>query len=409
MEGLIYILVSFAYVHIIQDVYGYMGFIPEITYSKIIIGFLFLLPVWYLGFKIRDDFFFAIWHIFFILYFFGQVIYYQYSEGSIQPVIANTIFLVVLFACSFIRWDFTVYRIRGKLLSFILIICVLLFIPIFIRYLPRINFSNLLLENVYETRFAFRDIEDPYFGYLRGPLSRVILPSLMIIAIINRKFWLAFLSGAMILFIFLVGALKSVFIGLFAAIIFLWGRRFIDKAYILVYILLGITIVGTVVFLLTDNTFLVSSFVRRVMFTPALIDNYYYDYFGNDPLYWSHNAIGRLFYDYPLDQAPNMYIGENAYGKKGVSANVGLVTEGFFSLNYLGVFLHSLFAGFLFIVLKQIRINPVFFGIVFVYIYYLNTSFLTVLLITHGLLFFVLYAYFFLNKDYDEKAASDFQ
>lgn len=402
-------IISFIYVYIIKDVYAYMGFEGEIRGYKILIGWLFFLPMLYLGSRIREAFFFSIWHIVFVLYYYGQIIFYQYGEGSLKPVIANTIFLTVLFLASFFKWNFKIYHLKGKLLRILILVSFLLFIPIFIKYLPYVNFRNLLLTDIYETRFFFREFNDPYFGYIRAPLSRVVLPTFLIISIIQRKVWLAVLSGAMILFIFLAGALKSIFIGMIAAVFFYWGKRYIDKVYLLLYLFLGLSILGLGFFLINGNVFFVNSFVRRIMFVPPMIDNHYYILFENNLLYWSHNPIGALFFDYPLDRAPNMYVGEVSMEKEGVSANVGLVTEGFISLHFLGVFLHSLFAGLVFIILKQIKIKPVFFGIVFVYIYYLNTSFLTVLLLTHGLLFFLLFAYFFLNKEYGKKTTANIE
>lgn len=403
LETIVFFLISIVYVFIIKDVYGYMGFEGEILTSNVLLGLCFFFPMLYLGSKIREDFFFAIWHMMFILYFFGQVIYFQYSNSSLKPVIANTIFLIILYLFSLFKLNFTVFKVKGKQLAIVIIVSLLLFIPIFIKYLPHINYRSLLLEDIYKTRLYFRDFDDQYFGYLRAPLSRVVLPSLLIIAIIKHKTWLILLAGFMIIFIFLVGALKSIFIGMFAAVLFYKGKNFIDKVYTLLYLFLGLTLFGIILYIISENTFLVNSFVRRILFIPPMLDNYYFKLFEDAPLLWSHNDIGSLFFDYPLDRPPNMYIGETILKKEGMSANVGLISEGFFSFNYLGVVLHSLFLGCLFVVLKQIKIRPVFFGILFVYIYYINTSFITVLLLTHGLFFFVIYAYFFLNKDYGEK------
>lgn len=409
LEVLVFFIISIAYVFIIKEAYGYMGFDGEIKFKNIIIGLIFYFPVLFLGSRIREEFFFTIWHIIFILYYFGQVIFFQYDDGSIKPLLANTILMVVLYGASFVKWEFKIYELKGKLLGIIILISLILFIPIFIKYVPYVDYKSLLLEDIYKTRLYFREFDDQYFGYLRAPLSRVVLPSLLIIALIKRKIWLIILSAFMIIFIFMVGALKSVFIGMFAAILFYLGKRFIDKVYILLYLFLGLSFLGLIWYISTGNTFLVNSFVRRILFIPPMIDNYYYQLFSENPLLWSHNAIGNVFFKYPLENPINMYIGESVLGKEGMSANVGLITEGYFSFNYLGVFLHSIFIAFVFIILKQIKIKPVFFGLIFVYIYYLNTSFLTVLLLTHGLMFFIIYAYFFLNREYGEKASTNIQ
>jgi len=44
-----------------------------------------------------------------------------------------------------------------------------------------------------------------------------------------------------------------------------------------------------------------------------------------------------------------------------------------------------------------VKIDKRYFGIVFIYIYYLNTSLLSILLVTHGLVFFLIFAVLFLR------------
>ncbi|MEC7265704.1 MAG: hypothetical protein VXW38_18325 [Bacteroidota bacterium] len=401
LELVIFILLSLVYNYIIKDVFDYMGFVGEPETQKILIGigvFFFLIV---LGATIKDEFYYAVWHISFIILIIGQIIYYQYSNGLFGPVLGNSIFLLVLYLFSFIKLRFKNIAIKGKPLNLILITATFLFMPIFIRYYGHVNFNNFLLQDIYESRLYFRGFDDKYFGYLRAPLSRVILPSLLIIGLIGRKSWLVLLSLFMISFIFLVGALKSIFIGMIAAILFYLGKTYLDKVYIVLNLFFGLTFFGLIVFSISGNVFLVDALVRRTLFIPAMLDNYYYELFTNRPLYWSHNFFGEIFYDYPLDRPPNMYLGEVILQKPGMSANVGIVTEGYFSFGYIGVFLQSIIIAFIFLILRAIRIKPVFFGLIFVYIYYINTSFLTVLLLTHGLIFFLIFAFLFLNKNYE--------
>lgn len=377
-----------------------MGHNHSVRFDKLVIGGAFFILMLLLGSQVKGEFFYAIWHVIFVMYFFGQVIYFQYNDGVISPLISNAILLLILLFMSYLRIDFKIIQIKGHLISLILVISFILFIPIFIKYSSQVNFQNLLLKDVYETRLHFRGVEDAYFGYLSAPLSRVVLPALLIISLIKRKAWLFLIMVFMISFIFLIGALKSIFIGMFAAIFFFLGRRFVDKIHLLLYLFGVICLAGLTIFLINENTFLVNSFVRRVLFTPARMDNVYYTFFADHPTYWSHNPIGRLFFEYPLDKSPNFYVGEILLQKEGLNANVGLITEGYFSFGYLGVVLHSIFIGFVLLILKKIDVYPAFFGLIFVYIYYMNTSFLTTLLLTHGLISFLLFAYLFLNKNY---------
>ncbi|MFD2100202.1 hypothetical protein [Flagellimonas iocasae] len=401
LELIVFLLISLVYNIIIKDVFDYMGFIGEPIFHKLLIGTVVFLVLVVLGATIKDPFFYAVWHISFLIFIIGQIVYYQYSNGLIGPLIGNTIFLLVLYVFSFIKLNIRKVNVKGKPLNIILVSTLLLFFPIFIRYSGHVNFNNFLLQDIYESRLYFREFDDKYFGYLRAPLSRVILPSLLIIGLLGRKVWLVVLSLFMISFIFLVGALKSIFIGMIAAILFYLGKTYLDKVYIMLYLFFFLTFFGLLVFWATDNVFLVDSLVRRTLFVPAMLDNYYYEIFADNQLYWSHNFLGELFFNYPFDRPPNMFVGEVILQKEGMSANVGIVTEGFFSLGYLGIFLESMVIAFIFLLLKSIKIKPVFFGLVFVYIYYINTSFLSVLMLTHGLIFFLFFAFLFLNKDYE--------
>ena len=170
----------------------------------------------------------------------------------------------------------------------ILLLSLILFLPIFLRYYKHINLSNLLLLDIYDVRYYFREFNDPYFGYVRAPLSRVILPSLLIISILRKQVWLGVLSIGMILFIFMVGALKSIFVGLFAAVLFYFGNRLIDKLYTLLYLFAGLSILGPILYHLFGSQLILSSFLRRVLFTPALLDSHYYNFYGGNFTYWGN-------------------------------------------------------------------------------------------------------------------------
>jgi hypothetical protein len=368
--------------------------------GKIIIGLLFFSFFLILGYLIKNDLFYAIWHTVFILSFYGQVIFYQYSDGTIHPLLANAILLAILFGFSLLKLPVKIRELKIKNPSkILLIISLFLLVPVILKYYSYVNIKTLLFQDIYETRLFFRTFDDKYFGYLRVPLSRVVLPTIMILSIKSKKFFYAVLAIAMILFIYTIGGLKSVFVGMLASLLFMNGKDFISKVFIVLYLFLFLNFFGLLVFTFDNtNTMLIDAFVRRTLFIPPLIDNIYYSFFEETPLLWSHNIIGNLFFEYPLDRPLNMFVGEVLMNKEGMSANVGLITEGYVSFGYFGVFLHSLFIGLFFLLLKSFRIESIFFGHIFVFIYYINTSFFTILMVTHGGLFFLVFAYFFLNK-----------
>lgn len=93
-----------------------------------------------------------------------------------------------------------------------------------------------------------------------------------------------------------------------------------------------------------------------------------------------------------------MFVGNNLLGRSGLNANVGLITEGYVSLGWLGVFIHSIAISFIFLFFNSLRIDPKYFGIFIVYVYYMNTAFFGTLLLTHGLFFLIIFSFFCLRR-----------
>ena len=124
-------------------------------------------------------------------------------------------------------------------------------------------------------------------------------------------------------------------------------------------------------------------------------------YFSENPFtFWSHNRLGSLFTDYVLDKKLSFFVGETLIGSEGLNANIGIIIEGYASFGYLGVFLHTLLIGLTLSFFQSLRINNNHFGIFVVLVYLINTSFITSLYASHGLLFLILFSYFFLRENH---------
>lgn len=388
------ILLSFVYINIITKYYNYLGFQNNLEISRffyVISVFFFLL---FLGYRIKDEFIKSIWHILFIICFYPQFIYYIVSSGNILPVISYTIFFTLLGFSDNIKFKkiktakLTLSKTNFYILLFLLIISSL---P-FLHYLPYIDISNLWLENVYKTRALFRELyRVPFIGYLYAPLARVLIPILIIVAYEKRRYFSILVLILLLSYLYLSsGALKSIYFGLFMVIFFYNGKLFIQKYYLFSGVILITLILGTILIFNFNNINLIDLPIRRFLFTPAYLEDFYYQYFSHSPkTYYSHSILKFLF-DNPYNNSLSLFIGDYIVGKPGLNANVGVIPDGFVSLGWPGVFLHTFFFIYVFQFIKLQKINPKFFGIVFVYLYYFNTAFLGTLLITHGLLFFLL-------------------
>jgi hypothetical protein len=88
-------------------------------------------------------------------------------------------------------------------------------------------------------------------------------------------------------------------------------------------------------------------------------------------------------------------------GNEGFNANVGVIPDGFISLGWAGIIINSILISYTFLLLDRFRIDPMFFGIIFIYIYYFNTAFLGTMLLTHGYLFLLVFAFFSLKTTWN--------
>lgn len=387
---------TLAYVFTISNNFSYMGFTYEFDiYKVLIIDFIFILFL-LLSLFLKDRFIFVCWHLIFILFFVGEGIYFQYSiECNSVQLISVGIVLILLILISRQSMYFKPINIDTHGDIFLSFCSFVMIIPFIVYYYKYINLKNLLLIDVYETRALFRRVSRPLTGYLSAPLVRVILPVLILNKIEEKKFKQVLIYTSMILYVYLCGALKSVFLGVVALFLFYFGS-YNKKINNFLFVIIFLTFVGTFLSLVFDNIFFIDSFVRRVFFTPAYLNTKYNNYFANQPTFMTHSG----FYPGvdPFGKGLSFFMGENILGVTGLNANVGLFTEGYLSFGYVGLVLFAMLISLIIMFIKMTNIDSKYFGIVFVYIYYFNTSFLSTLLMTHGLLFFLLCCFFFLGK-----------
>jgi hypothetical protein len=370
-----------------------MPFELDYDNSKIVVV-VFSLLLSFLGIFIRDGFVKTVWYILLMYLYYSSLIYYLFNDAVYGIVLQNIILLLFIFLADFVNVKIPSISINldiQRYHSHLLVISLLLLIP-FLFYLPYIDISNLWLHNIYKIRHEFREISIPIADYLVSPLSRVLFPVLFLFFLHKKNYKALILPLIGILYIFLCGATKSIFFGLFAAILFYFGRTYIDKIKIFAILFISLSILGVASYLFLNNKLIVDVLIRRLFFIPPYLDNIYYQYFTDNYTYWTHSHLSLGFYHSFFDygNSLSMYVGEEVIGIEGLNANTGILTEGYASLSYIGVIIHSVFYALIIAFIKNLRVSPIYFGIVFAYIYVLNTSIISTLILTHGLLFMLL-------------------
>lgn len=331
----------------------------------------------------------------------------MYSIGGGSPIGVKCFFvfsLAWLFAAKFNIKGLDKKVIFGtKKLNIIYALSILCIIGVLIAvivYKNRINLKNFFLIDVYKTRTLYTDISNRWVEYIKIGIARVVAPLLLVKSLDCKKWWGVFLGIGTVAYLYLFGALKSVLFGIIATMLFYIFKSYLQIAKAFLAGLIFICLIGTILIFCFHNNLIMNFLVRRLFFAEPLMDYAYYEYFSDFNTFWMHTKIGALFNRelYEVYSHLPTYIGKTVFHTLGMSANVGVLTEGFVSAGYIGVFMESFFISAIFRMFSKREIPARYFGIFFVYLYYLNTSFIFTLFLSHGLLCLILASILFFKK-----------
>lgn len=334
-----------------------------------------------------------------ILDFIPSSIFYSSTSDSFWQIYLFHIILFYSLAIT-LKVKFKINLItfkKNQVLYFLILITLIGTLP-YLRYIKHIDLNNLLLKDVYITRIKFRELFDTYSGYTHSWFSRVIIPIIFVLALKYKLKSIAILNTILLVFLYLMGAVKSVLLGSVLVIIFYFINKdkilpFLTKALIFMLIFSIIMIP----FVIHDRNFFGVIVFRRMMFIPQVLDYCYYDFFNNNYLYWS-NSFLKGFLSYPYDTTSPRIIGEVYFNKEDMAANNGLISDGFSNAGWIGVIITLfLFNGFM-LIIKNCRIDSKFFGIYFFILYGFITTAISTVLITHGGLLLLIISFFLLRE-----------
>lgn len=400
---LILILLSLIYITVIAPIYDYSGFILDINMIRVI-GSVFVFAA--LNFALFNrrisDFIYSILIIILILFTIPSLILFCFGGANYLIFLSHLTFFFTVYTFSIVsKKRVLTNRFSGeKGMKLLLIIAFILFIPFLITYAPHININNFLLLDIHESRMLEREISNTYTSYFYSPLTKIVIPILMIYGIYHKNQICILASGVMLLFLFLVGGHKTVLFTFFIIISLGTRPSFFSQVVSFLQILVIVIVLTMVYYLITDDLTFVALLIRRIFFIPALLDINYFSFFEDNHLYWSASIL-KSFIDYPYDVTPPFLIGIEFFRQPLMSANNGIISDGFMNLNFLGVVINCVIVGIYFSYLNNLKIHHRFFGIFFVLVFSLLSGFLTVVMVTHGGFLLLLVAQFFLKDTSD--------
>lgn len=285
-----------------------------------------------------------------------------------------------------------------KLLIWIVIIGLT---PFVILFAPHINPRNLLLLDIYETRSLLdTTINNLYTDYSYSWFNKFIIPCLLVFGIYFRDRFTIIVCSLSLIFLYLCGAHKAVFVGLIATFV-LYKYDYIVKINYFLKILISIAIFSLFAAIIFNIDFFMTMSIRRAFLLPAMVDVFYFDMFDNNHLYWS-GVFNGLFAVYPFEYEHSYIIGQRYFDDVKWGANNGIISDGFMNFGLVGVLINTTIVAIYFSILNQLNISPRFFGLFFLFIFVILSSSLTTVLLTHGGIILFLLAFFFMRDTNDQ-------
>lgn len=392
----------------LMEKWGYMGFVGEYSVFKSFITFIFILIIIFIIVPANNRISNYLWIVYIVIIYLPISTLYSFSNFEentyliISTIIISLTALLTVLGFPLKHSDNKVYFINRPIEILLIIIIVYNLIGMVI-----FNYRNIdvrLIFNfidVYETR---SNVSYPFgLNYTFSWSTKVIIPILIYISLTNKKikktiilifiqFLLFILTGHKmliftLLFVFLIYCFKN------SLVLF---RRFFLSSFIFVFS------IGILEFLIRKNSIIIDLFIRRIAYLPALLTNYYHDYFNNDNFrYWRDTIFGRL-YNLENGDLASYLIGSEYFNKEGTNAVTGFIGSEYANAGIIGVII----SGVIFIVIlvtldkfnQYLNLDIIFIAIITPFYSMLNTTMMTSLL-TGGVILALFILAFIKEKD----------
>lgn len=401
-----FISLVFFYKYVVFEVFSYMGYFEnEFVLVKLIIAMLTILFCIAIHNLTKGTFYKITIQGMMLFMVVPTSVYYIYNGISFAVIVIYIIPIIGLFIMSNVNSANPIkrntIRLNKQNLFFAVSVLIIIVIPYLFK-LDNVNWRNILLEDIYDTRANHST--NLYEGYLANPLAKIIFPILSIIAIDRKNKILLIFSLFCICAIFLTtGAQKDMLMGLILIIFCYYIVKIKGLGNSIKYVTFGISILaslGTILYITTNNLF-VSNYLRRLFFIGPAINGMYYDYFSENAFtLYTHTRFGSLLAEGSRLQLTR-WAGEHIIGN-GTNANIGIFMEGYISFGFIGVIISAIIFCCICYWIYKMNIDKRYIGIWVATLYMFNFSLLDILLLTHGLVIFLLAAYFIIPKDHND-------
>lgn len=401
---LIYIALEIYYQYFISDNFRYMGYEPDLSIVNYIITKFIYIGFMMLSFRVYKNsrFLYAIFLLLLFFFYIPNAIMFSFSSTAIGPFVSNVFFVGLFSFTPYVRFNFgKLFQIKKRKEIAIIGLSLLLLIPIALTFKTDINLRTLMLQEVYETRELFSARMTSLLSYIYNLQVKTIIPIALIFFMIRKRLLLVGLMAIILLYLYVISGNKIVYFTTFILIFFYYlGASYVSKTsnfFIITLVLLIATpFVDNFLF---HAPILGGTFINRFLFIPALLTQWYFEFFDGVPYFFAESNFFNQFVESPYDMPVGFLLTKIYWGEPTVFANNGVVSDGFMNLGYFGVILFSVIFSLTFSLINSFKLNKGYFGLFFGYVYMmLSVPFMSAY-ITGGILVFLLISLFLLREN----------
>ncbi|MEI7595030.1 MAG: O-antigen polymerase [Bacteroidota bacterium] len=400
--GLIYIALEWLYVSFVHTQFIYLGFKLDFNIIKFILAKALFISTIALSIYVfnKSKFIYSIFVLLILFFLIPNLVLYSFTNSIAGPVFS---------ICGLLLATATISTRKIKIKSiqsndsfkytFLLGIAILFLIPILSNSGFSVNLNTLLLKDINITRETFSQNLIGFAAYAYNWEVKIILPILIVFFLIHKKYILSIISVIMLLYLYVISGNKIVYMTTIVMIFFYYlSFDYIHKIRNFV-IICFISLISFYLFdLLLDGYLLRGTFVMRLFFIPALLNNHYFDFFHGNPFYFAETHILNQFFHSPFSDKIGFVISKVYFGVTDMYASNGIISDGYMNLGYLGVTLFVAVFSVIFLFFNSFNLDSSYFGIFFVFIFLFLSAPMFTIIITGGLWFLIICAFFILSR-----------
>ncbi len=408
---IIYIVLEIYYNYYVSVDYEAMGFVLDLNLFKYAITKLIYIGLLILSYNLylRSKFLYAIYLLLMFFFFIPNAILFALGNTFYGAFLSNVFFVCVFSLTPYLKFSFPTVSFSQKKKSLIIfLIAFLLLLPVIVVFKFDLNLKTLLLQDIGETRALFSEKMSGYLAYIYNIEVKTIIPIALIFFMVRKKWILVGLLLLALIYLYMISGNRIVYFTTFILVFFYYlGSNYLSK--ISNFFIITLALLFTAQFM-TQYVFhapllgaiVGGTFINRLLFIPALLTQWYFEFFDGNPFYFAESHVFNQFVESPYDMPVGFLLTKIYWNEPTVFANNGLVSDGFMNLGYLGVFLFSIVFAILFSLFNSFNLNKGYFGVFFAYVYMmLSVPFLSSF-ITGGILIFILLCFLILrNKTSD--------